>query len=115
MKEIIDKIHSLLLTTLTIESPVLSGNMKSFIEEVESGKIVIKAPFYDMNKWKKEKVIVHTGAVINGRTDYSEWVNRLGAFGTHNKSENWVNRAIFESVSAIANEIGATVINELPL
>lgn len=114
---IVEKIHSLLLPNLMLKSPVLSGNMKSLIKNgiISDGlrEIVIDAPFYDMKKWKDSGVVVHTGNVIQGRTAYAEWVNRLGAFATHNKSEKWVNRAILEVVQPIANEIGAEVIYEL--
>ena len=116
MEDVVGKLHALLFSNLVMSSPVLSGNMKSFIKtdiKADSMDIVIDAPFYDMKRWEKDKVIVHTGAVVNGRTAYAEWVNRLGAFGRHNKSERWVNRAILEVVQAIANEIGAEVIYEL--
>ena len=113
MEDVVGKIHALLFSNLVMSSPVLSGNMKSFIKTGSDGTIVIDAPFYDMRKWEKDKVVVHTGETINGRTAYAEWVNRLGAFGRHNKSERWVNRAILEVVQAIANEIGAEVIYEL--
>ena len=112
MENIVEKLHSLLFSKLLLESPVLSGNMKMNISE--SGMdIVIDAPFYDMKQWNEKQVIVHTGAIINGRTAYAEWVNRLGAFGRHNKSEGWVNRAILEVVNIIANQIGAEVVYEL--
>lgn len=117
MDSIVEKIHSLLFSNLVLSSPVLSGNMKSMIKSViqdgDTAKIVIDAPFYDMKKWEKENVIVYTGENISGRTAYAEWVNRLGGFGTHNKSEKWVNRAILEVVQAVAGEIGAQVIYEL--
>ena len=113
MDNIVEKLHSLLYTVLTLESPVLSGNMKMHIKSPNEREIVIDAPFYDMKKWEKDKIIVHTGEIIDGRTAYAEWCNRLGAFNSHNKSEKWVNRAVLEAAYAIANEIGATVIYEL--
>lgn len=113
MEDVVGKIHALLFSNLVMSSPVLSGNMKSFIKTGSDNTIIIDAPFYDMRKWEKDKVVVHTGETINGRTAYAEWVNRLGAFGRHNKSERWVNRAILEVVQAIANEMGAEVIYEL--
>ena len=116
-KEIVERLHGLLFSTLTMQSPVLSGNMKSLIKEsvldADTREIVIDAPFYDMKKWEKDKVIVHTGETIDGRTAYAEWVNRLGAFGSHNKSEHWVNWAILSVVQAIANETEAYVIYEI--
>lgn len=114
--QIVEKIHNLLSSNLVMSSPVLSGNMKQHIKAsigTDDRTVIIDAPFYDMKKWEKEHAIVHTGQIINGRTAYAEWVNRLGAFGHRNKSWHWVNRAIIEVVSAIANEIGAEVIYEL--
>ena len=116
MDDIVEKIHSLLFSNLVTSSPVLSGNMKSRIsEEVtsDSMNVIIDAPFYDLEKWEKDKVIVHTGEVIDGMTAYAFDVNESGAFGRHNKSEGWVDRAILQVVNTIANEIGATVIYEI--
>lgn len=119
MTDTVEKLTSLLFSALVTSSPVLSGNMKSMIQIDEySGsecKIVIDAPFYDMKRWKKEGVVVFTGENIKGKTAYAEWVNKEGGFGTHNKSMYWVNRACVEVATIIANEIGATVINELQL
>lgn len=116
---IAERLQSLLFTHLVTSSPILSGNMQSMINISLFGlyrnEITIEAPFYDMVKWHKSKQIVHTGESKKGFTDYANWVNNLGAFGKHNKSENWVNRACYEVCQAIANEIGAVVINELPL
>lgn len=113
IKAIQEKIHSLLSSNLIFQSPVLSGNMKAHIKQNGEYEIIIEAPFYDMAKWRKENVIVHTGQRIYGKTDYAEWVNKIGAFGTHNKSEHWVNDTILGVVGVIAQEIGADVINEL--
>lgn len=117
MDNIVERLHALLFSNLILSSPVLSGNMQSLIQVGLQGsdtrEIIIDAPFYDPKKWEKEKVIVHTGEVIDGRTAYAEWVNKYGAFFKHNKSEGWVNRSILEVVTAIANEIGAQVIYEL--
>lgn len=117
--EIVEKLHALLFSNLILQSPVLSGNMQSLIQIAQVGsdyaEIVIEAPFYDGKKWRKDGTIVHTGETIKGKTDYAQWVNDLGAFATHNKSMHWVNRACYECANAIANEIGATVINELEL
>lgn len=111
--EVINKIHSLLLSNLVLKSPVLSGNMQHSIKATSINEIEIDAPFYDLKQWEKNRVIVHTGAIINGKTAYAEWVNELGGFATHNQSEGWVNRAILEVVNIIANEIGAEVVYEL--
>ncbi len=119
MDDIVEKLHALLYSNLIMQSPVLSGNMQSLIQVgVQGGgtrEIIIDAPYYDMKKWEKEKVIVHTGEVKNGKTAYAEDVNLRGAFGRHNRSEGWVNRAIKEVVDTIANEIGAQVIYEIKL
>ena len=119
MDNSVEKLTSLLFATLVTSSPVLSGNMKSFVQiskySENECEIVIDAPFYDTKKWQKDKVIVHTGETYNGKSAYAETVNRSGAFGTHNKSQGWVNRACVEVAEIIANEIGATVINELQL
>ena len=114
MQEIIEKMKSLMFSNLVLSSPVLSGNMKESIKQ-DGEQIIIEAPFYDMKRWQKDGVIVHTGKVINGFTDYAYIVNQFGAFGKHNKSEGWVNRAILDVVNTVANEIGAEVINELGL
>ena len=115
----VEKLTSLLFGALVTSSPILSGNMQSLIQINRFGnsecEIIIDAPFYDMNKWKKENLVVHTGEVINGKTAYAEWVNKSGGFSTHNKSEHWVNRACVEVAQVIASEIGAIVINELEL
>lgn len=117
MDEVVEKIHSLLSSRLVLDSPVLSGNMKAHIRpgpvaEGEGG-ITIDAPFYDLRKWRREGVIVHTNATLNGMTAYADIVNRFGGFMTHNESEGWVNRAILNVVRTVANEIGAEVIYEL--
>ena len=119
MDDIVEKLHALLYSNLIMQSPVLSGNMKSLIQVGLQGggtrEIIIDAPYYDMKKWEKEKVVVHTGEVKNGQTAYAEDVNLRGAFGRHNRSEGWVNRAVKEVVDTIANEIGAQVIYEIKL
>lgn len=118
-KMLVEKMTSLLFASLLTSSPILSGNMKSFIKinkySQNECEIMIEAPFYDLKKWRKEGTIIHTGAVIKGQTDYAELVNKAGGFGSHNKSEKWVNRACVEIATIIANEIGGTVINELEL
>lgn len=113
------KLYSLLYGTLVMESPVLSGNMQSLIQLGYIGSteanIIIEAPFYDMKLWKDKKVVVHTGKNKKGKTDYASSVNAVGGFGSHNKSENWVNRVCYDVCKVIAEEIGAEVINKLPL
>lgn len=117
--ELLIKLVNLVSTELSINCPVLSGNMKSNLEitDIKENEITIciSAPFYDLKEWKKTGVIKHTGKEVLGKTDYAMWVNKLGAFGRKNKSQYWVNRSVFSSTTTIANEIGAIVINELPL
>ncbi len=119
MDNSVEKLTALLFGTLIINSPVMSGNMKSLIQITRYGlnecEIMIDAPFYDIPRWKKDKTIIHTGETINGKQAYAEWVNKAGGFGTHNKSEHWANRTCVEVAKIIANQIGATVINELQL
>ena len=110
--DIKEELQYALLWHLVNESPVLSGNMQSMIQlgyGNDGYEIKIPAPFYDATKWKKDKVIVHTGAVIGGLTDYAYSVNEFGAFGTHNKSEHWVNRVLNRICEEVAKKYGGTV------
>lgn len=117
--ELLLKLVNLVSAELSINCPVLSGNMKSNLEitDIRANEITIciSAPFYDLKEWRNTGVIKHTGKEILGKTDYAMWVNNLGAFGRRNKSQYWANRSILASVETIANEIGAIVINELPI
>lgn len=98
---------------LNKNSPIMSGNMKSFI--IFTGNDVrIYAPFYDIKKWKKSGEIVHTGESIYGFTDYAQWVNQVGGFGTHNKSEHWVNRVCNDVADMVARKYKGKVIKRLP-
>ncbi len=121
MNQTVQKIYNLLDDDLYLSCPVLSGNMRKHILTNAVGigtneiTICISAPFYDSKKWKEEHVIFHTGEIINGKSDYAEWVNTLGPFGRPGRSQHWVNRACYEVATVIANEIGAEVISELPL
>jgi len=115
----INQLYSLIYSNLYLQSPVLSGNMQSHIR-VDSIKpkeitIVIEAPFYDMKEWSKTGRILLTGDSYNGITNYAQWVNDIGAFGTRNDSMHWVNRVLYVCCKAIAVQEGAEVINELPL
>lgn len=114
MTAIEQAVQGLCFYTLVVNSPVLSGSMKAHIELDPNG-IKIDAPFYDLKEWNKSHRIIYTGAVVNGMTAYAKWVNDVGAFGRHNKSEHWVNRALYDACTIIANQIGAVVINGLPL
>lgn len=115
----VEKLYALVFYNLHCQVPVLSGNMSMFIQTAQAyGSefvILIEAPFYDRKEWKKTGAIKHTGESKKGYTDYASLVNDYGAFGKHNKSMNWVNRVCVEAATAIANEIGAEVINELEL
>lgn len=116
---IVEELSSLLLADLIMQSPRLSGNMKDNIKIVEMGehKIIIElsAKFYDMAIWNQNKSLVFTGKNYNGITDYPLWVNEIGAFGKHNKSEHWVNREVNNVCEVIANEYNGEVHNELEL
>lgn len=118
MEEIF-KLFFLLEEGLKLNSPVLSGSMRAHIEVVsvteKEAVICIKAPFYDTAEYEATKKIIYTGNSYNGITDYAMWVNNLGAFGKGNKSQYWVNRVCKEVAEVIASEMGAQVINELPL
>ena len=117
----LEKLYSLVNENLYLSCPVMSGNMRNHIDlntvlkDDEEVEIVISAPFYDMNEWQKNHRIVFTGQVINGKHDYAEWVNALGAFNKGGRDVNWVHRAIYEAACTLASEINAEVINELPL
>lgn len=105
--DIKEELQYSLLWNLVMESPVLSGNMQSFIHlgyGNDGYEIMIEAPFYDAKRWQKDKVIVHTGANKNGVTDYALSVNEVGAFGSHNKSEHWANRVINQCCEEIAKK-----------
>lgn len=114
-----EQIQSLLFMNLVNKSPILSGNMQMNINcgltSPSESQIVIEAPFYDMKKWKKDKVIIPTGDSIRGKTDYVYWVNEMGGFATHNQSEHWVNRSIYEVALEIASMMGAEIINKLEM
>lgn len=108
MTEILDAMHNLVRVCLIADAPVLSGNMITGIEtsdvQEHQIEICINAPFYDMKEWRKTGAIVYTGLNWKGTgiTDYAFWVNEIGAFGTHNKSETWVNKSLLKAVKIIA-------------
>ena len=115
----LEKLYNLVLVTLKAYSPVLSGNMVSSIhvnpENQYEFTIVIDAPYYDLNVWKKSHIIVPSKQNHMGRTSYAQSVNDNGGFGKQNKSKHWVNRVCNECVKQIASEIGAVVDNGLEL
>lgn len=108
MNEILQAFYNLLKPKLEADSPVLSGNMRTSIETTNVSEhqfeIVINAPFYDMKEFNKTGNIVYTGLNWKGTgiTDYAFWVNDIGAFGTHNKSQAWVNRTLLSVAKTIA-------------
>lgn len=103
-----------ILYNLTMSSPVLSGNMQSFIHLNEFGDgVIIEAPYYDGKLFREKQVIVHTGKTYRGHTDYAYDVNAYGAFGSHNKSEGWVNRVLNETCAEVAARYGGKVIKKL--
>lgn len=110
IKEVENELKQHLYWNLVMQSPVLSGNMQNFISGMglQMDGILITAPSYDSKKWRKEKVIV-----INNRFNYAHSVNEVGGFGTHNKSEHWVNRVVNQCCDLIANKYHAKVIGRL--
>ena len=114
------ELKSLVYESTKFNCPRLSGNMHSHIKLMSSTGdemvLCIAAPYYDLNKWKRTGRIEYTGAVINGKTDYAELVNRLGAFGRNRKSKHWLNIAIYKACRVLAaNHEEVEVINELEL
>ena len=115
--EIKEELQNSLLWNLVMDSPILSGNMQAMISlgyGNDGYEVIIQAPFYDNEKWKKDHVIVHTGASKNGITDYAYEVNEFGAFGSHNKSEHWANRTINTVCQEIATKYNMKVVGRLP-
>jgi len=116
MDEKLEKLYSLIYSSLNLNVPVLSGNMAQHIElvEIEPHKIVIKinAPYYDINIWEKEKRIVPVGP-INGKSGYAQDVNLHGAWGSNNASKGWINRTLNEACQVIANEYNAILEDKL--
>lgn len=110
IKEIQDELKQLIYYELVVQSPVLSGNMQNFISGMgfQMEGILITAPSYDMKKWRKDKEIVH-----NYKFNYANAVNEVGAFGTHNKSEHWVNRVCNMCSQMIASKYHGKVIVRL--
>ena len=124
MDNVVEKLHSLLFSTLINNCPVMSGNMRSSIRQGTPGEIVIEAPYYDIPHWRRTREIVHVLTKIVSKRyttvrevqlHYANDVNEYGAFHSGNDSRHWVNRAIIEAVQPIASELGAEIVNELPL
>ena len=116
-REIKEELQLMLNWNLVMEAPILSGNMQSFIQlgGIDTNyAILIQAPFYDMKKWRKQGIIVHTGENKKGYEHYADWVNQAGGFGRHNRSEGWVNRVCNRCAEEIAQKYGGKVIKRLP-
>ena len=119
MTEELQMLSTLVKMYLEDLSPILSGNMAREIMlaelvEIKDNEITfcINAPFYDMKKWRETGTIIHTGKKYGDISDYADIVNQMGAFGKHNKSEHWVNRAVNQAASYMPN---AEIINKLEL
>lgn len=112
---LLQELSMLVLISLQMDSPVLSGSMKNHIELVEMAgnvaRIKISAPSYDIAKWRKTGMIEYTGEY-----DYAVSVNNVGAFsGRSTKSRHWVNKSLNKICRIIANQYGAEVINNVEL
>lgn len=111
-KNLVEKIYTLLNHTLYTNCPVLSGNMRTGIKitsfNTNEIKMVIDAPFYDANAFRKAGVILltHQGWKKNPSiTDYAYWVNKLGAFASRNKSQYWVDDTCYQVCETIVSEL----------
>lgn len=111
----IEKLAVLVLTGLKLDSPVLSGNMKSHIniESVSDSEIVlsISGPSYDLPKWEETGQIIYTNEY-----DYALSVDTLGAFGGKSKkSKRWIEKSLKKSCDIKANEWEAEVVCNVQL
>lgn len=128
----VEKLFNLLNNDLYLTAPVLSGNTRNSIHvskiDEDSFQIIIDPKFYDLNEWVKKgkpwkrvdgKLIGDIRIIKSKYPDiksYAMWCNDLGAFGGKStRSKHWVNRCVYEVCQTIANEIGAEVVNQLPL
>ena len=105
-----EELSMLVFTTLNLDCPVMSGNMKNHIEYEEIGnkftRISVSGPSYDLSEWKRTGSIVFTGEY-----DYAVSVNEVGAFdGRSSKSRHWANKSIVKACNILAKEYGAEVI-----
>lgn len=110
-----EELKNLVFTTLQLDCPVMSGNMKSNVEFEEVGslfsRIAISGPSYNISKWQKTGVIEYTGEY-----DYAVSVNNVGAFnGKSTKSKHWANKSVVKACQAIASKYGAEVIVNVEL
>jgi len=114
----IQNLYTMVKNNLYAKSPIYSGNMKSSIgsvQWVEVGEnkvqLIINAPYYDMQEFKKNNRVVPTGEVVNGMFGYANDVNLFGGFFTQNKSKYWVNRAIYEACLQFATTLKTETID----
>lgn len=115
MDSLHEELTMLVMSSLEIDCPVLSGNMASHIATEEMGngfsRIGISGPSYDLKEYNKTGRIVY-----NGRYDYAISVNNVGAFnGTSVKSRHWANRAVEKACRIIASKYNAEVIVNVEL
>lgn len=110
-----NELVSLVFTTLQLDCPVLSGNMKNNITTEEIGlnwaRLSISGPSYDMSVFRKRGAVIHTWEY-----DYAVSVNNVGAFnGRSTKSKHWANKSLVKACRTIANKYGAEVVVNVEL
>ena len=117
------------IQALNNKPPYLSGSLSkhllnmSFLFNLENMTLIVDAPLYDVKNWYKTGQIRYYNAPhpkYPNITDYAMWLNDSGAFGTHNKSEHWANRGVYNGVLNYAAKLQArgeqvVIINKLPL
>lgn len=113
--EILNKLSSLLSTTLQLDCPILSGNMSHHIQIdsiAENESIIsVSGPSYDTSEWQKTGVIRY-----NDKYDYAISVNNAGAFGGRStKSKHWVNKTCAKVCQIIGKEYDMEVIVNVEL
>ena len=113
-----EELQQLIYYNLIVNAPILSENTQNMISALglygldpvnNEARILVTAPSYDMNQWKKNKVIIH-----NYDYDYAKSTNERGGFGKHNDSEHWVNRVINKCCEEFARRNGGRVEKYLP-
>ena len=116
--EDIEELQHLIYYNLVVNSPVFSGNMQNMISGLGlygldpvngEARVLITAPSYDIERFKKEGIIVH-----DGKRDYAYFVNEYGGFGANKSSKHWVNKVINECCEIFAKSHGGMVVNYLP-
>lgn len=109
-KDLFQELSSLVLTSLKLDCPILSGNMRANISfqpnSATESQIIISAPSYDTALWEK------TGKIeYNGKYDYAVSVNNVGAFGGKSKkSKHWVNKSLEKACKVIGSLYDAEVV-----